>query len=67
MTTPRADQPIRRVSAPVARHVVRRCSLLDRLDVVTSTPVVLSVPRLVTKSLLVASWLDDLRCQMRCG
>ena len=50
----------RRVSTPVARHVVRRGRLLDRLDAVADSPVVLvCAPAGYGKSLLVASWLGD--------
>ena len=60
MTTQGTDSPQRRVSAPVARNVVRRARLLDRLDVAAGTPVMLvCAPAGYGKSLLVASWLDD--------
>ncbi|HEU5484038.1 MAG TPA: hypothetical protein VFU98_03955, partial [Microlunatus sp.] len=48
------------MSAPVARNVVRRTRLLDRLDVAMSSPVVLvCAPAGYGKSMLVSSWLVD--------
>jgi len=59
MTTQGTDPPARRVSAPVARNVVRRARLLDRLDASVAAPAVLvCAPAGYGKSLLVASWLD---------
>ncbi len=50
----------RRVAMPVARHVVRRGRLLDRLDALADAPVVVVCgPAGAGKSLLVASWMDD--------
>jgi len=59
MTAQGADPAARRVSAPVARHVVRRARLLDRLDASVGAQVMLvCAPAGYGKSLLVASWLD---------